>query len=295
MTRRARIRLRGLLLVLICRLVRRLPFKRRERLYRKLNRLGFGSRLARLGPQDYTHDGRHISVDLADHIGREMFKHGWYESIYIDFIRSSLADRKAVFFDVGANVGNHSLALAPSFAKTLAFEPNPDVHQQLVANCRYNPTLTIQPRPVGLSDRAAVLSFVADESGNSGQSGFREPHNGGASHWLDVRLGDSFIEPEMRLGLVKIDVEGHELRVLAGLQQAIHRDRPAVCLEWHTKTMDLEGGFESLRGLLPDDYMLMHSASRARVNLVPIEPPYRPKYNLVFCLPSESKASRDNI
>lgn len=289
MTHSAPGRLRGLL-VFACRLLRCLPFKRRERLYRRLDRWGFERRLARLGPRVYVHDGRRIGVDLNDHVGREMFKHGWYESIYIDFIRASLADRETVFLDIGANVGNHSLALAPSFANTLAFEPNPEIHRQLVSNCGRNPTLAIQPQAVGLSDRPATLSFVADESGNSGQSGFREPGEDGSTYQLEVRPGDDFVDSSMRLGLIKIDVEGHELRVLAGLRRAIHRDRPAICLEWHTETMDREGGFEALRELLPDDYGLMCSASRARVELVPIEPPYRAKYNMVFCLPPESDA-----
>lgn len=276
-------------LILVCRLLRKLSFKRRDRLYRRLDRWGFSRRLARLGPQVYAHDGRQIGVDLGDHVSREMFRHGWYESIYIDFIRTSLAERETVLFDVGANVGNHSLALAPCFANTLAFEPNPDIHRQLVANCGRNTTLAITPQAVGLSDRPATLSFVADEAGNSGQSGFRESGDGRRPHRLEVKRGDDFIDPGTRLGLIKIDVEGHELRVLAGLQQAIHRDRPAICLEWHTESMDTEGGFEALRALLPVDYELMHSASRVRVELVPVEPPYRSKYTMIFCLSAESR------
>lgn len=265
--------------------LRRLPLKQRTRWHRRLQRLGGERRLAARGTIVYAHDGRHITVDLADHVGREMFKHGWYEGPYIDYIRAHLTEPTGTFWDIGANAGNYSLALAPCFQQTLAFEPNPTMFEALAANCRRNPELAIRALPVGLSSRARTLTFAVDDSGNSGQSGFRDDDSGDATLSLDVAAGNEYADPQAPAALIKIDVEGHELEVLRGLQTTIAQDRPAVCLEWHTDVMAEQGGIEALRRLLPGDYRLLCMAGPRRIQLEPLMPPYKSKYNLVFCLP----------
>lgn len=273
------------MILLLYRALRRLSFRQRSRWYRRLQHLGVERRLSARGRIVYEYDGRHIGVDLDDHVGREMFKHGWYERPYIDYIRAHLTDTTGAFWDIGANAGNYSLALAPGFRQTLAFEPNPAMYAALAANCRRNPGLTIRALPIGLSSRAQTLDFAVDESGNSGQSGFREDSSGEAILSLEVTAGDDYADPDVAVALIKIDVEGHELEVLRGLQTTIARDRPVVCLEWHTELMSEQGGLDALTGLLPADYRLLCTTCPDRVELKPLEPPYRAKYNLVFCLP----------
>lgn len=270
---------------LLYRALRRLPLNQRIGWHHRLQRLGVERRLAACGAVVYDYEQRHIGVDLADHVGREMFKHGWYEAPYIDYIRAHLTDPNGAFWDIGANVGNYSLALAPCFTQTLAFEPNPTMSGALTENCRRNPDLAIRVIPVGLSSRAQTLTFAVDESGNSGQSGFREDASGDTTLSLEVAAGDDYADPTTPAALIKIDVEGHELEVLRGLQATIGRDRPAVCLEWHTDVMSAQGGLEALTLLLPRDYRVLCTTSPRHIELTRLEPPYKAKYNLIFCLP----------
>lgn len=274
-------------------LLQKLPLQIRSRVFSRLRKLGVEQRLEAQGHVVYAYDGCTIGVDLSDHVGREMFKHGWYESLYIDFIRRYMADPAGLFLDVGANVGNYSLALASYFSQTLAFEPNPGIYPALVANCGRNPSLAICPVPVGLSSEYATLRFHLSAEHNSGESSF-EPgagSNSDACLSLDVAPGDAYVADGQRVALIKIDVEGHELNVLTGLTATLSRDRPTVCLEWHTELMKTHGGVEKLKALLPDDYVVVYSASRYHIDLQPLAAPYRKKYNLIFCVPRPRLAS----
>jgi len=272
-------------------LLRRLPIKRRTRLYRSLQRLGLEQRLIARGEVVYRHDGREVGVDLRDHVGREMYKHGWYEPAYVAFIRDHLASKQGIFLDVGANVGNYSLALADYFASTLAFEPNPAVFATLKANCERNPELDIQPLQYGLSSSSATLEFYPAQGDNSGESSLERPSDDVASIQIDVRPGDQFVTAQTPVSAIKIDVEGHELAVLEGLATALARDRPSIFMEWHTEHMNTKGGIPALYARLPERYVLLYSADRHQTVLEPLEPPFKPKYNLIFCVPEQHAAS----
>ena len=250
-------------------------------------RLGLERFLRRHGRVRYNHDGRCITVDLSDHVGREMFKHGWYESAYVDFIRQHLGDRDGQFVDVGANVGNYSLALAPHYAHTLAFEPNPAVFPVLDANLKLNSSLPITAVPCWLSSDNATLDFYPDDTNNSGASGF-EAHGSSAEPIpLKVVAGDEYFDTGRSVAAIKIDVEGHELDVVQGLRRTIQRDRPVIFMEWHTAMMDARGGLSALTNLLPKNYGIFWSADKYQIALEPLRPPYKAKYNLIFCIPEE--------
>lgn len=269
------------------RLLQKLPLRTRTRVFSRLRKLGVERRLEAQGDVVYAYDGCIIGVDLSDYVGREMFKHGWYESLYIDFIRCHLTDPAGVFLDVGANVGNYSLALASLFSQTLAFEANPGTYEALVANCRRNPSLAIRPVASGLSSEYATLRFYPCCEDNSGESSFESDGVSDDEQYLSLEVapGDAFVADDQRVALIKIDVEGHELSVLGGLTGTLSRDRPTVCLEWHTERMKTHGGVDRLKALLPDDYVIVYSASRYQIDLAPFAAPYRKKYSLLFCLP----------
>ncbi len=270
------------------RLVRYLPLKRRTRLHRHMARLGLEHSLSRYKRFEYRHDGRRIAVDVSDHVGREMFKHGWYELAYVEFIRKYFGDSERQFVDVGANVGNYSLALAPHYAHTAAFEPNPVSFSALETNLKLNSSLRITAAPYGLSSVSATLDFYPDDTNNSGASGF-ERHGSDANPIpLKVIPGDEYFgSNETPVAAIKIDVEGHELAVVEGLRRTIQRDRPVLFMEWHTASMEPYGGLPALTNLLPEEYRLFWSPNKYEVELAPLKPPYKAKYNLIFCIPEE--------
>jgi FkbM family methyltransferase len=142
-----------------------------------------------------------------------------------------------VFYDIGANVGAYTLIAAQLFegrVKVCAFEPSALNYSQLVRNLALNRCGdTVMPLPVALADRTGPEVF-----------NYQNVVAGGALHALGstaTEEGATFVpalsqhlqaysldDVTRHLGLpapshLKIDVDGGELRILAGARQTLAR------------------------------------------------------------------------
>ncbi len=132
--------------------------------------------------------------------------------------------------DVGANNGVYAWHLARWSAGVTAFEPQP-AHAAFLARA-FGPRVTVEQ--VALSDSAGEarlrVPVARDEDGRA----TIEPRNtlarqAVAEYAVRCRRLDSYRLPPV--GLIKIDVEGHELAVLRGAQAILERDRPNLIVE----------------------------------------------------------------
>nr|WP_305119159.1 FkbM family methyltransferase [Tahibacter harae] len=178
--------------------------------------------------------------------------------------------------DVGANIGNHSLWLARRFAQVYAFEPNPVCLRLFEANLLMNQVDNVHLFAQGLSDAAVEMTFHADLDRNLGRSGVSPALAPTATRRFPVQLerGDHLLAgrvPEtLPILLVKLDIEGHELQALAGLEETLRRHRPLVLFESHRAGGP--GGSDAIVGLLGQwgyahFYVLEANASRWRNRL----------------------------
>lgn len=149
--------------------------------------------------------------------------------------------------DIGANLGNHSMFFSRELGiETYAFEP-----------CRRNFELLKVNAPSAKSFNLAL----SDEIGTSVLATFESCLGNNTLHslwdkvpaWGDgikeevvsvVRL-DQFHIPE--IDLIKIDVEGAELRVLMGATCLLERQAPILCIELHKDENLRRAGFEYSR------------------------------------------------
>jgi FkbM family methyltransferase len=147
-----------------------------------------------------------------------------------------------LFVDVGANVGSYTiLACAAKGAKGICFEPVPSTFERLMDNLRINNLVErVEAINIGLSDREGDLVFTSGEDTTNHIVAGSEQ----ASNVVQVKVLplDAILEG-VTPSLLKIDVEGFEMRVLAGARRILGKK------ELHSVIMELNGsgrryGFE---------------------------------------------------
>ncbi|MFO0905967.1 MAG: FkbM family methyltransferase [Pirellulales bacterium] len=154
---------------------------------------------------------------------------------------SYLVDKFAEYFvpgrniiDAGANLGLHSIALA-KLAKqgelVFAFEPHPEILPLTLANCARFPNIRCFPKAA--SDSAATFHMPSIRGAlNQAGTHLHAAAEPGMFAVESVTI-DSLELPN--IGLIKVDVEGHEMECLQGAMHTIRRDRPVLFVE-------IEGG-----------------------------------------------------
>lgn len=181
------------------------------------------------------------------------------------------AGARGTVLDVGANIGNHSLAFARmGFERLVAYEMIAETRELLERNLT-----RACPVPFEIVEAA-----VSDVSRNC-LSGYalKVYHKNHGSTALRVEVGaalnirtvtlDSYTGPEV--DFVKVDVEGHEANVLRGGQAFFEAHRPVLMIEvWrrHRATvftqladMGYHDGLR-MRGEFGDNFLFVHERGR---------------------------------
>lgn len=146
----------------------------------------------------------------------------------------SLCDPNRVSLDVGADVGQFTIAMLASSRSVIAFEPRPAQASELTSMFGAVGA-AVQVEAVALSDMSGVTAMrvVESEPGRStiDTNNVLSDVNDGRLRSIDVtvkRLDDLYLN---EVGMIKIDVEGHELAVLRGAADTLARNRPALMVE----------------------------------------------------------------
>lgn len=147
---------------------------------------------------------------------------------------ASLCDANRVSVDVGADVGEFTIAMLASSRSVIAFEPRPAQAHDL-ASMFDAVGVPVRVEAVALSDKPGVTTMrvVESEPGRStiDTDNVLRDVDGGSVQSIDVpvkRLDDLHLDG---VGLIKIDVEGHELAVLLGATDTLARNQPVLVVE----------------------------------------------------------------
>jgi FkbM family methyltransferase len=143
------------------------------------------------------------------------------------FARFAAAGRD--FLDIGAHVGYYSVYLSPLVRRAYAFEPDPRNIENLRANARLAGNVEVVEEAVSSRDGFARLS-VGHGSAVSSLEGGRD---GGEGIEVKTVTIDSFAasRPGIDVGLIKTDVEGHDLEALRGMSELVARCQPLILTE----------------------------------------------------------------
>lgn len=178
-----------------------------------------------------THRPSHVrhALGLARSLAiyRRPFRQRALRRLYADFIGPG-----DLAFDVGAHLGDRTLAFSALGARVVALEPQPRIFAWLDRSVGRRPGVTALASAVGsaagearlaISAANPAVSTLAEEWCDTigrGNPGFAKVH---WDHGVSVPLTtlDNLIQQYGVPRFCKIDVEGYEAEVLAGLSQPI--------------------------------------------------------------------------
>ena len=170
-----------------------------------------------------------VTTDQDTIMGQNAYGY-FYEMEELAIIRR-YSNVDAVFLDVGANIGNHTIYFAKILGarEVVCIEPNPEAIKILRINIELNrlqDQVDMAYVGYGLSDRPgrAIIGRTIDM--NLGGTTL-EPKDDGT---IPLVAGDELLRGR-NIDFIKIDVEGMELEVLRGLEQTIASCEPKIFVE----------------------------------------------------------------
>lgn len=175
------------------------------------------------------------------------------EEDIVRLVKSRLTDTEdGVFVDVGANVGAYTLSFAESFAHIFAFEPGLNTYNILCGNIAINNLsnkttlinagLLDESKDVVMHeyDTLGSLTHLSDEETDTLNEQLKIKGFYDYSKKITTKTLDSYNIQNIKL--IKIDVEGNELKVLKGATNTLKQSNyPMLIIEsWEINEGDTE-------------------------------------------------------
>jgi len=194
-------------------------------------------------------NGYLITLDLSNWSERYTYFLGRYHAVQLQLAMSEVLEPGDRFVDIGSNIGMislHGAALVTDSGRIDSVEPNPDCCKRILDVLKLNTIEHVHLHRVGLSDQEGSLTLrvISHDAGLGTFALPRADEKGLISNTFEVPVvtGDSVImESSTPVKLVKIDVEGFELRVLRGLSETLGTWLPIVVAEVSTDWLSRAG------------------------------------------------------
>lgn len=190
-------------------------------------------------------------VEISSTIDRHVLSEGLFEKGVIEALRYVIGKTGTteLMIDVGANIGNHTVALAEHFKKVECVEPHPVLFRVLEANILRNNLSHVTCHNFGLGGDEGVatleespsehsISRVAERSVLPPETFGLSENQFGNRYSIEIKAARAFVETfaeRLPKAFVKIDVEGMEQEIIEALLPLLHKFRPLVGFELFTK------------------------------------------------------------
>jgi FkbM family methyltransferase len=193
----------------------------------------------------------------------QILYYGAQEKYILFFMRDvaeSLGKNEVVFFDIGANVGQHSLFMSRHVKEVHAFEPYPPVLERFRKMVKVNRIDNIFIHPVGLGNKNGQILFFEPPDSNLGAGSFINREGTiNKKYNLPVVIGDEWLKKigVSHVDIIKCDIEGYEKQAMLGLKHTLEKNRPIIVMELN---LGLEDSFQSLNDFFatfPPDYEVL--------------------------------------
>lgn len=177
-------------------------------------------------------------------IGQSLYHYGEYTQFELNLLDNFITP-DSVIYDIGANIGVHTVAFAEKGKHVYAFEPNKLNYKLLKLN-------TIDYDNVSLYETAIskdagithIEEFSLTNIGNYGECRIVDDGQECTKISIDELVRAKELQPP---SLIKIDVEGHEWEVFQGMSETVKTHMPIVFYE--ALHCDLASIYDMLHGL----------------------------------------------
>jgi FkbM family methyltransferase len=166
--------------------------------------------------------GERYFISRFSYVERQIAR-GEFEETRATYLRRRLGPGDA-FFDIGANIGFFTVLAARCGASVRAFEPDPANYERLLRNVRLNDfgPAQVETHPCALGQESGHVLLSRPLTDNYGRSSTVASHSPDAIR-VPLRRLDDLLHAFPSRCVVKIDVEGAELKVLDGAVAALDR------------------------------------------------------------------------
>jgi FkbM family methyltransferase len=216
-----------------------------ERLYRSIGGGGFEANepidsrwpTGERAPVRSRRFGYRVSLNLQAFAERRTYFSGECPQQEMEYLFAALLRVGDQYLDVGANIGMMALmanSLIGRRGRGFAFEPNPAVFPRLKRHFELNGVSNIEPLPYALSNREGDTYLIAQKIHSCGDGWLATDFQGeGRKHTVRTILGRGYLErlDPNKPTTIKIDVEGHEVKVLKGFEDTLERRELAIVCE----------------------------------------------------------------
>lgn len=152
-------------------------------------------------------------------------------TLYENELTKYLLNKKPSFFvDVGAYIGRFSVLLAKNGSDVLAIEPSSSNYEQLCKNILFNHLNNVRTLNAGCSDKEKIGKLTIT-GGYTGQNTFLGRGDENVEKVKLVKLDKIIYKNMSNRDVIKMDVEGFEIRVLNGMKKILKNQNPIIITE----------------------------------------------------------------
>jgi FkbM family methyltransferase len=188
--------------------------------------------------------GDELNVAFPEGVSMALYRYQFVERSLTQIMLSTIKPGM-VFFDVGAHFGYYSLLashLAGSGGAVHSFEPTPSTFEVLCKNTASKPNITprnlamwSEPRTLEFRDYGIAFSgFNSIETGGIEDNLYENLYQGVQSvpRVVQATTVDDYVrETGVRPDILKLDAEGAEPNIIAGMEETIAISRPILTVE----------------------------------------------------------------
>lgn len=238
------------------------------------------SAIGRLVPNNYQYPkgsvrkfeykGLQLELDIHDYVSHYLY-FGFKDLSHSQLM--SLVKEGDVILDIGTNFGTTILQFAQRVGakgKCYGFEPDPTNYQICQRMLSLNDFKTVQIENIGLGNEKGSFTLVVDTPSNRGKNRISKQTGGKEVVTVQVEVLDDWVKRKQlsTLQLIKIDVEGFEMKVLEGAEYVLDTMHPTLFIELDDTNLQQQGNAakELIAFLEKKQYTIFHAETKELIS-----------------------------